>query len=262
MPCSEGIVRSVRVVIESPAGTHPELRTDPSVDVYAFPHNETSTGVRMEVRRAEGADGLVVVDATSAAGGMRVDPAQFDAYYFSPQKCFGSEGGLWLALCSPAAVERIERLVAGRRVPATLDLRLALENSRLDQTYNTPALATLFLLAEQIGWMNDNGGLEWAAGRCDRSAAALYAWADGSDHAAPFVAEPGERSPTVATVDLDDRVDAGVVSRVLRANGIVDTESYRKLGRNQLRIALFPAIEPDDVAVLTRAVDHVVMALA
>ena len=249
-------------VIESPAGTHPELRTDPSVDVYAFPHNETSTGVRMEVRRAEGADGLVVVDATSAAGGMRVDPAQFDAYYFSPQKCFGSEGGLWLALCSPAAVDRIERLGAGRRVPATLDLRLALENSRLDQTYNTPALATLFLLAEQIGWMNDNGGLEWAAGRCDGSAKALYAWADGSDHAAPFVADPAERSSTVATVDLDDRVDAGVVSRVLRANGIVDTESYRKLGRNQLRIALFPAIEPDDVALLTRAVDHVVMALA
>ena len=249
-------------VIESPAGTHPELRADPSVDVYAFPHNETSTGVAMGVRRPEGADGLVIVDATSAAGGLRVDPRQFDVYYFAPQKCFGSEGGLWLALCSPAAVERIERLVAGRRVPATLDLRLALENSRLDQTYNTPALATLFLLAEQIGWMNDNGGLEWAAGRCDRSAKALYAWADGSDHAAPFVADPGERSSTVATVDLDDRVDAGVVSRVLRANGIVDTESYRKLGRNQLRIALFPAIEPDDVALLTRAVDHVVMALA
>ena len=249
-------------VIESPAGTHPELRADPSVDVYAFPHNETSTGVRMDVRRPAGAGGLLVVDATSAAGGMRVDPAEFDVYYFSPQKCFGSEGGLWLALCSPAAVERIERLGAGRRAPATLDLRLALENSRLDQTYNTPALATLFLLAEQIRWMNDNGGLEWAAGRCDRSAASLYAWADGSDHAAPFVADPAERSSTVATVDLDDRVDAGVVSRVLRANGIVDTESYRKLGRNQLRIALFPAIEPDDVALLTRAVDHVVMALA
>ena len=250
-------------VVESPPGTHPVAQPSDEVDLYAFTHNETSTGVAMPIRRPDGADGLVAVDATSAAGGLRVDPTQFDAYYFSPQKALGSEGGLWVAACSPAAVERIERLSAsGRWVPAMLDLKLALDNSRLDQTYNTPALATLFLLADQLDWFGANGGLEFAAGRCDRSAEIVYAWAETSDYATPFVADPAQRSHTVATIDLDDRVAATTVSRVLRANGIVDTESYRKLGRNQLRIALFPAVEPADVEALTKAVDHVVTALS
>ncbi|MGH9050561.1 MAG: phosphoserine transaminase [Acidimicrobiia bacterium] len=250
-------------VIESPPGTHPETRPDNRVDAYALTHNETSTGVAMEVRRPEGADGLVLVDATSGAGGLRVHPAEFDAYYFAPQKCFAGEGGLWLACCSPEALDRIERLGAsGRWMPPSLSLPIALENSRLDQTYNTPALATLFLLAHQIDWMLEHGGLEWAASRCDRSAELLYGWAEASPFATPFVAKPDERSHVSATVDFDDRVDAAAVAAALRANGIVDTEPYRKLGRNQLRIGLYPVIEPDDVATLTRAVDYVVDALA
>jgi phosphoserine aminotransferase len=251
-------------VVESPPGTHPEPKATPGVDTYALTHNETSTGVATDVRRVADADdgALVVVDATSAAGGLRVDPTQFDTYYFAPQKCFASEGGLWVALCSPAAVARVERIAAsGRWIPPSIDLRIAIDNARLDQTYNTPALATLFLLADQVDWMNANGGLEWAAGRCDRSAETLYRWAEASDYAAPFVADPADRSHTVATIDLDAAVDALTVSAVLRANGIVDTESYRKLGRNQLRIALFPAIEPDDVARLTACIDHVVARL-
>ena len=250
-------------IIRTEPGDHPLPVTDSGIDAYALTHNETSTGVAMEIRRPKGAKGLVLVDATSGAGGLRVDANQFDVYYFSPQKCFASDGGLWLAACSPAGVERIERIAASDRwIPAGLDLGTALENSRKDQTYNTPSLATLFLLAEQLDWMNGNGGMEFAAGRCDASAAALYGWADASDYATPFVVDPAKRSHVIGTIDLDDRVDATVVSKILRANGIVDTDAYRKLGRNQLRVAMFPAIDPQDVAQLTKAVDHVVSALA
>lgn len=251
-------------VIESEPGTHPVPRATPGIDVYALTHNETSTGVQLEVARPHGADpgALVLVDATSGAGGLRVDPSQFDAYYFAPQKCFAGEGGLWLACCSPGAIERIERIrAAGRWAPAVLDLGVALENSRLDQTYNTPALATLFLLAEQVEWVLGNGGLDWAATRCDRSAETLYGWAEASDFASPYVAKPDERSHVTATIDVDPTVDGAEVSKVLRANGIVDTEPYRKLGRNQLRIGIFPSVEPDDVAALTRCIDFVVDAL-
>jgi len=252
------------IVVESEPGTHPEPVVDVSVDAYALTHNETSTGVMMEVRRPGSAvpsDAVVLVDATSAAGALRLDPTQADVYYFAPQKAFASEGGLWLALCSPAGIQRIERIAAsGRWRPPSLDLAIALENSRLDQTYNTPALSTLFLLADTIQWMRDGGGLEWAASRCDRSAETIYGWAEASSLASPFVAKPSERSHVTATIDFEG-VDASLIATVLRANGIVDTEPYRKLGRNQLRIAMFPAIEPDDVAVLTRAIDFVVDAL-
>ncbi|HVF76259.1 MAG TPA: phosphoserine transaminase [Acidimicrobiales bacterium] len=251
------------VVFESAPGTHPEIEARQGIDLYALTHNETSTGVAMEVRRPAGADGLVAVDATSAAGGLRVDPHEFDVYYFAPQKCFGADGGLWLALCSPAAIERIEQLSAsGRWSPASLDLKIALDNSRLDQTYNTPALATIYLTVDQTEWMLAGGGLEWAAARCDRSAEILYGWAESSPFASPFVAKPDERSHVVGTIDFDPAIDATVLSKVLRANGIVDTDSYRKLGRNQLRIAMFPAVEPDDVAALTACIDHVAAALA
>ncbi len=252
-------------VLTSAAGTHPEPVARPGIDLYAFTHNETSTGVAMGIARPHGADpgALVAVDATSAAGGLRVDPGQFDAYYFAPQKCFAADGGLWLALCSPAAVARIEALAASDRwIPAGLDLKVALDNSRLDQTYNTPALATLFLLADQLDWMNDQGGLEWAASRCDRSAETLYGWAEASDFARPFVDKPDDRSHVVGTIDFDEGIDANRLASVLRANGVVDTESYRKLGRNQLRVAMFPAVEPDDVAALTRCLDYVVDQLA
>ena len=250
-------------VVTSAPGTHPEIEPLDGIDVYALTHNETSTGVAMEARRPAGADAFVAVDATSAAGGMRVDPSQFDVYYFAPQKCFASDGGLWLALCSPVAIARVEEDFGdGRWVPQSFDLRIALENSRADQTYNTPALATLFLLANQVEWMLENGGLEWTASRCERSAQTLYGWAEASSYAQPFVAKPDDRSPVVGTIDFNPSVDAGVVSKVLRANGIVDTESYRKLGRNQVRIALFPAVEPDDVAALTHCMDYVAEALA
>ncbi len=255
-------------VITSPAGTRPDPRPTGDVDLYALTHNETSTGVAMEIRRPDGpspADGgpLVAVDATSGAGGLRVDPAQFDVYYFAPQKCFASDGGLWLALMSPAALERVARIAAsGRWVPAFLDLAVAIDNSAKDQTYNTPALATIALLADQVEWMLTNGGLEWAAARCDRSAEILYSWAGASDFATPFVERPADRSHVVGTIDFVDAVDATAVAKVLRANGIVDTEPYRKLGRNQLRIGMFPAVEPDDVAALCACVNHVVGALA
>jgi phosphoserine aminotransferase len=246
-------------VIVSPFGSHPEPRPDPAVDTYALTHNETSTGVAMPVRRPAGADGLVCVDGTSGAGGLALDPTQFDAYYFAPQKSFAADGGLWLALLSPAATERVERVAAsGRHIPAMLSLGMALEQSRADQTLNTPALATLFLLREQLDWLNEQGGLAWAAKRCDESAGILYGWAEASRYATPFVTDPAMRSHTVGCIDLDPAVDAGAVSRVLRANGIVDTESYRKLGRNQLRIAMFPAIEPADLELLTRAIDWLV----
>jgi phosphoserine aminotransferase len=254
-------------VIESAPGTCPDPVPREGVDVYALTHNETSTGVAAPVLRPRGgeveAGALVIVDATSAAGGVRVDPGEFDVYYFSPQKCLASDGGLWLAACSPAGVERIERLAAsGRWLPPSLSLLLALENSRQDQTYNTPALATLFLLAHQVEWILEHGGLEWAAGRSEASSTILYRWAEAHPLASPFVTEAERRSPVVVTIDLDAAADADVVSAVLRRNGIVDTESYRKLGRNQLRIACFPAVEPDDVVRLTRVLDHVIGALA
>jgi phosphoserine aminotransferase len=245
-------------VIESPPGTHPDAKASPDVDAYCLTHNETSTGVAMPLTRPEGAEGLVLVDGTSGAGGLRFDASQTDAYYFAPQKCLASDGGLWIAALSPAAVERIERIAAsGRWVPAFLDLKVALDNSRKDQTYNTPALATIHLAVSQIQWIIDNGGMPWAAARCDRSAETIYGWAEASDYARPYVSDPAVRSHVVATVDLDDDLPAATVSKVLRANGIVDTEGYRKLGRNQLRVALYPAIEPDDVAALTRCLDYV-----
>jgi phosphoserine aminotransferase len=251
-------------IIESAVGTHPLPVASEGIDLYALTHNETSTGVTMPIARPDGiGDALVVVDGTSAAGGVRVDPTAFDVYYFAPQKCFASDGGLWFALCSPAAIARIEEITAtGRWTPATLDLAIALEQSRLDQTYNTPALATLFLMTNQVEWMNANGGLEWCAQRCETSAGLVYGWADANPHATPFVTAPAERSTVTATIDFDESVDAEAVAKVLRANGILDTEPYRKLGRNQLRIALFPAIEPDDVRRLTQSIDFVLEALA
>ena len=245
-------------IIESEPGTHPEAVAEDGVDLYALTHNETSTGVMVPLRRPADT-GLVAVDATSGAGGLRFDPSEVDVYYFAPQKALASEGGLWLAACSPAAIERIEQLAASDRwIPASLDLKVALDNSRKDQTYNTPALATVFLAAHQVSWMNEHGGLEFAAGRCDRSADTVYGWAETSPVATPFVADPGMRSRTVATIDFDNSVDALAVAAVLRRNGILDTEPYRKLGRNQLRIALYPAIEPDDVAALCACIDHIV----
>ncbi len=249
-------------VISSPAGTHPKPAADPAVDVYALTHNETSTGVMMPLERPVGADGLIVADATSGAGGLAWDPSQVDTYYFAPQKCFASDGGLWLALCSPAAVGRIEHInSSGRWIPASLDLKIALENSRLDQTYNTPALATLFLLDQQLEWMLGLGGLDGCVARSQESAVILYGWAEKSEYATPFVADETMRSTVVGTIDLAG-VDAATVSTVLRENGIVDTESYRKLGRNQLRIGLFPSIDPADVEALTACIDHVVAALS
>jgi phosphoserine aminotransferase len=248
-------------VIEAPPGRHPLPRPGADVDVYALTHNETSTGVAMPVRRP-GGSGLVVVDGTSAAGALPVDPAEFDAYYFAPQKTFGADGGLWLALLSPAAVDRVGRIAAsGRWIPAILDLGQALDNTAKDQTLNTPGLATLFLLADQLDWLLGNGGMAWSAKRCEESADVVYGWAEASPHARPFVTDPAMRSRTVATVDLDGSIDATRVTAALRANGIVDTEPYRKLGRNQLRIGMFPAIEPDDLARLTRCVDYVVARL-
>ena len=252
-------------VIEAPFGTHPEA-APAEVDVYALTHNETSTGVQMRLRRPQGvgaADGIVAVDATSGAGGLRWDPAEVDVYYFSPQKCFAADGGLWVACCSVAALERIAEIDAGERLcPPSLSLPLAVKNSAAHQTYNTPALATVFLTLQTVEWMNSNGGLEWAAGRCDASAATIYGWAEASEYAEPFVADAAVRSHTVATIDIDaERADAGNIAAVLRANGIVDTESYRALGRNQLRIALFPAIPPADVAALCACIDHIVARL-
>jgi len=245
------------VVVTSEPGTHPELVADPSCDVYAFPHNETSTGVMMTPKRPAG-DGLVVVDATSAAGGLAWRPSEVDVYYFAPQKCFASDGGLWFAACSPKAIERIKELKASKRwMPASLDLSIALDNSVANQTYNTPALATLIMFDDQLKWMNSNGGLPFAAGRSAESARTLYSWADSRDFATPFVKDLAQRSNVVGTIDIDG-VDANDICKVLRANGIVDTDSYRKLGRNQLRIGMFPAIDPADVAQLTRCIDAVV----
>jgi phosphoserine aminotransferase len=244
-------------VVSSDPGTHPRLSRRSGADVHALTHNETSTGVAMPVERA--GEGLTVVDATSAAGGLRVDLRECDVYYLAPQKCFASDGGLWVALVSPAAADRVEGIAAsGRYVPPSLDLRIALENSRQNQTYNTPALATLFLMVEQIEWLLANGGLEWAAARADRSSQILYGWAESSEFATPFVKDSAQRSNVVGTIDFSDRVDASMIARILRDNGIVDTEPYRKLGRNQLRIAMYPAVEPGDVEALTRCIDHIV----
>ena len=252
-------------IVKSEPGTHPLPVAEAGVDLYALTHNETSTGVMMPIARVDGADdgALVAVDATSGAGGLPVDAAQFDVYYFSPQKCFASDGGLWLALMSPAALDRVARVKeSGRWVPASYDLTIAIDNSRLDQTYNTPALSTIFLMAEQVDWMNAQGGLDWAVARTRSSSEILYGWADKSPVASPFVTEPAMRSQVIGTIDFDDSVDASAVAKVLRANGIVDTEPYRKLGRNQLRIAMFPAIEPADVEALTACIDHVVERLS
>jgi phosphoserine aminotransferase len=252
------------VIVESEVGTHPEVEAVDGVDTYALTHNETSTGVMMPVRRPAGADGLVTVDATSAAGGLRVDLSECDVYYFSPQKALAADGGLWIAAVSPAAIERIEsRAAAGDRwIPPFVNLADALENSRKDQTLNTPAIATLIMADSQVQWLCHNGGMDFAAGRCDRSAEILYGWADAHAVAAPFVHDEAKRSHVVGTIDFDESVDAGQIAAVLRRNGIVDTDPYRKLGRNQLRIAMFPAIDPEDVQALTACIDHVVGALA
>jgi phosphoserine aminotransferase len=247
-------------VIKAAPGAHPLPVAEAGVDAYALTHNETSTGVRMPVRRPAGADdgSLVLVDATSAAGALPVDPAEFDAYYFAPQKVFGADGGLWLALLSPAALARIDEIAAsGRYIPEFLSLKVAVENSVKDQTLNTPAVATLVLLATQLDWLLAEGGIAWAQKRTRRSAEILYSWAERSPFATPFVADAAMRSTVVGTIDLADAVSADAIAGVLQENGIVDTESYRKLGRNQLRIGLFPAIDPDDVAALTACVDYV-----
>jgi phosphoserine aminotransferase len=250
------------VVVRSDTGTHPTLRpVSDGVDLVALTHNETSTGVAMHLTRPEG-DALVAVDATSAAGGLPWVPDEVDVYYFAPQKCFASDGGLWLAACSPAAIERIREIGhSSRWRPASLDLLIALDNSVANQTYNTPALSTLVLLNEQVKWMLENGGLDWTVDRCRTSATHLYGWAEASSYATPYVADPMQRSSVVGTIDLTG-VEAHDVNVALRANGIVDTDSYRKLGRNQLRIGMFPAVEPDDVRKLTRCIDHVVAALS
>jgi phosphoserine aminotransferase len=248
-------------VIAAEPGTRPAAVSEAGVDAYAWAHNETSTGVMTDVRRVEGADdgSLVLVDATSGAGGLPVDVAQVDAYYFAPQKSFAADGGLWLALLSPAALERAAEIGAsGRFVPAFLDLTVAIDNSTKNQTYNTPAVATLFLMAEQIDWLNGHGGLEWAVERTTDSSSRLYRWADAMPYASPYVADPSARSLVIGTVDFDETVDAAFVASVLRAHGIVDVEPYRKLGRNQLRVAMFPAIEPSDVDALTACIAYVV----
>ncbi|MDH3499768.1 MAG: phosphoserine transaminase [Acidimicrobiia bacterium] len=245
------------VIVEASPGTCPVVTRADGVDVYALTHNETSTGVTMDVTRVAD-DGLIVVDATSAAGGIEVDPAAFDVYYFSPQKAFGGDGGLWVAICSPGAVSRIEAIGAGERyLPPFLSLPIALDNSRKDQTYNTPALATIFLLADSVDWMLGQGGLAWSVGRCAANAAALYSWADRSAYASPFVADTARRSPVTGTIDLSDAVAADDIATVLRHHGIIDIESYRKLGRNQLRIGLWPAIPVADVEALTASIDYV-----
>jgi phosphoserine aminotransferase len=248
------------IIIKADAGSAPEPQSDPSIDVIAWAHNETSTGVAVPVARPRGSgDALIVIDATSGAGGLPVDIADTDAYYFAPQKNFASDGGLWLAILSPAALSRIDAIAeSGRWVPDFLSLPIAVENSVKNQTYNTPAIGTLVLLAEQIDWLLSNGGLDWAVKRTADSSQRLYAWAHDRPYTTPFVAEPRLRSQVVGTIDFNDDVDAAAVAKVLRANGIVDTEPYRKLGRNQLRVAMFPAVEPDDVSALTECIDWVV----
>ncbi len=250
-----------QTVIKAEPGDAPNFSAEAGIDAYCSPHNETSTGVIVTPQRVAGADAdaLVMFDATSGAGGLPLDPTQVDVYYFAPQKSFGSDGGLWLALMSPAALARAEEISAsGRWTPAFLDVKTAIDNSRQDQTYNTPALATIYLMAEQVDWFLANGGLDWCTKRTGESSGILYDWAEASDLATPFVTDPAKRSAVVATIDFDDSIDATAVTAALRANGIVDTEPYRKLGRNQIRVAVFPAVEPDDVRQLTRSIDYVV----
>jgi phosphoserine aminotransferase len=251
-------------VRDAPAGSSVSPTAVEGVDVYAWPHNETSTGVATAIARVPGDEGaLTVIDATSAAGGIDFSVSQTDVYYFAPQKNLGSDGGLWLAAVSPAAVERIERIAASDRyIPESLSLKNALDNSRLNQTLNTPAISTLVLLDEQLEWILDNGGLQWADARTRESSGSLYEWAEASSFATPFVVDPADRSPVVVTIDFDETVDAAAVAASLRANGIVDTEPYRKLGRNQLRVATFVSIEPDDVRRLIQCIDLTVEQLA
>jgi phosphoserine aminotransferase len=253
------------VVVQSEPGALPQPQAQPGIDAYAWAHNETSTGVMAPVRRVQGADAdaLVLIDATSGAGGLPVDVPEADAYYFAPQKSFASDGGLWLALLSPAALARVEEIKAsGRWIPDFLDLTTAIDNSRQDQTYNTPAIATLAMLVDQVEWLNAHGGLAWATSRTADSSSRLYRWAETTPYTSPFVTDPAVRSQVVGTIDFSDAVDAAAVAAVLRGNGIVDVEPYRKLGRNQLRVAMFPAVEPDDVEALTRCVHYVVERLA
>jgi phosphoserine aminotransferase len=251
------------VVVSSDPGTAPEPRSDDSVDLIGWAHNETSTGVAVPVARPEGSDGkLVAIDATSAAGGLPVDVSQTDVYYFAPQKNFASDGGLWIAIMSPAALARVDEIAGTDRwIPEFLSLPTAIDNSRKDQTYNTPAVATLIMLADQIEWMNERGGMSWTTARTKDSSDRLYTWAEKTPYTTPFVAEPAHRSQVVGTIDFSDDVDAAAVATVLRAHGVVDTEPYRKLGRNQLRVGMFPAVEPDDVTRLTECIEHVVAAL-
>jgi phosphoserine aminotransferase len=248
-------------VINAPGGSRSEVEILDGIDVYAWPHNETSTGVMAPVKRV-GADALTVIDATSAAGGVDFDVTETDIYYFAPQKNFASDGGLWFGLFSPAAIERVERIAAsGRYIPEFLSVKNAIDNSRLKQTLNTPAISTLLLMENQIDWINSNGGLAWADARTTESSTALYEWADAAEYATPFVTNPDHRSQVVVTIDFDDAIDAAVIAKTLRANGIVDTEPYRKLGRNQLRVATFTAIEPSDVRQLIASIEYVVAAL-
>jgi phosphoserine aminotransferase len=245
------------IVVKAEPGDAPAPVADASADVVAWAHNETSTGVMVPVERV--GDGLVLIDATSGAGGLPVDTADADVYYFAPQKCFAADGGLWLALTSPAAQERIAEIAgSGRWIPEFLSLKTALDNSLKDQTYNTPSIATLFLMADQIDWMLSNGGLPWTVGRAAESARRLYDWADASSFATPFVASPAHRSNVVGTIDFAEGTDAAAIAKVLRANGVVDVEPYRKLGRNQLRVAMYPAVDPDDVTALTKCIDWLV----
>jgi phosphoserine aminotransferase len=249
------------ILVEAEPGDAPEPRADPAADAIAWAHNETSTGVMVEVRRPPGTgEALVLIDGTSGAGGLPLDPAEADAYYFAPQKAFGADGGIWLALLSPAAIARAEELdgAPGRWQPAFLSLPVAIENSRKNQTYNTPALATLLLLADQVEWMLAEGGLDWCVGRSRASSEALYGWAEVAEWATPFVADPAKRSLVVGTIDFDESLDAAALASTLRANGIVDVEPYRKLGRNQLRIGMFPTVDPADVRALTACVDWVI----
>jgi phosphoserine aminotransferase len=248
-------------VIKSEPGDAPVFASEKGIDAYCTPHNETSTGVAVKPYRPAGADddALVIIDATSGAGGLVVDIKEVDVYYFSPQKCFASDGGSWVAIMSPKAIARAEEIKAsGRYIPAFLDLVTAIENSRLDQTYNTPALATIYLMNEQIKWFNSNGGLKWCASRTSESSNAIYDWAEASDFATPYVVDKAKRSGVVATINFDEAIDATLIAKALRNNGIVDTEPYRKLGKNQLRISVFPAVEPDDVRALLKSIDYVV----
>lgn len=250
-------------VINAAAGSRAEVEVLAGIDVYAWPHNETSTGVMAPVKRVVGdAGALTVIDATSAAGGVDVDISETDVYYFAPQKNFASEGGLWFAIMSPAAIERVETIAAsGRYIPEFLSLKNAIDNSRLNQTLNTPAISTLLLMENQIDWINESGGLAWASARTLESSGLLYDWAESVPYATPFVSDPAHRSQVVVTIDFDESVDAAAIAKVLRANGIVDTDPYRKLGRNQLRVATFVAIDPDDVRQLIKSIEFVVGAL-